>query len=77
MSELKYEYLLKYTYDDYKHWEGNWELIHGIPNSMSPSPRIEHQLVSGKINFQLLTLLKNCNKCKALLPVDWRVNTEE
>lgn len=77
MSELKYEYLPKYTYDDYKHWEGKWELIHGIPYAMSPAPRIEYQLVSGKINFQLLTLLKNCNKCKALLPVDWRVNTEE
>ena len=70
MSELKYEYLPKYTYDDYKHWEGKWELIHGIPYAMSPAPRIEHQLVSGKINFQLLTLFKNSIKCNALLPVD-------
>ena len=77
MSELKIEYLPKYKYDDYKQWEGKWELIHGIPYAMSPAPRIEHQLVSGKINFQLLTLLKNCKKFKALLPVDWRVNMEE
>ncbi len=25
--------LLNYTYDDYKNWEGDWELIDGIPVS--------------------------------------------
>lgn len=77
MSELKKEYLPKYTYDDYKNWEGKWELIHGIPYAMSPAPRIEHQEVSGKIYFQLSNLLKNCKNCKTLLPVDWRINSNE
>ncbi len=77
MSELKKEYLPKYTYNDYKQWKGNWELIHGIPYAMSPAPRIEHQEVSGKINYQLLNLLRDSKKCKALLPVDWRVNKED
>ncbi len=43
MSELKIEYLPKYKYDDYKQWEGKWELIHGIPYAMSPALGFEHQ----------------------------------
>jgi hypothetical protein len=27
-----------YTYRDYLHWEGKWEVIDGIPNAMSPAP---------------------------------------
>ena len=76
MSELKTEYLPKYTYDVYKHWEGKWELIHGIPYAMSPAPGFEHQKISGLIHFQLENLLKNCGKCQAVLPIDWRLDTE-
>lgn len=77
MSDVKHKYLPKYTYEDYKLWEGKWELIHGIPYAMSPAPRIEHQEVSGNINYQLLTLLKHCKNCKTLLPVDWKIDSEE
>ena len=31
MSALKKEDLPAYTYEDYQHWEGDWELIEGIP----------------------------------------------
>ena len=31
-----HEYLPHYTYEDYCMWEGNWELIDGIPYAMSP-----------------------------------------
>jgi hypothetical protein len=27
-----------YTYEDYCKWEGRWELINGIPHTMSPAP---------------------------------------
>ena len=77
MSDLKKEFLPKYKYDDYKKWEGKWELIHGIPYAMSPAPRIEHQEVSGKIHIQLSSLLKECKKCKVLLPIDWKIYFEE
>ena len=70
--ELQKKYLPNYTYDDYEQWEGKWELINGIPFAMSPAPGIAHQEVSGKIHYQLLNLLKNCNNCKALLAIDWR-----
>ncbi|WP_022852585.1 Uma2 family endonuclease [Thermodesulfatator atlanticus] len=68
---LKYP---KYTYDDYKNWEGRWELIDGIPYAMTPMPPPKHQRVSNNIAWQLNELLKDCEKCKAYLPVDWKID---
>ena len=42
--------LEKYTYEDYRHWEGDWELIDGIPQAMAPSPALKHQFIMMKIN---------------------------
>lgn len=74
MSVQKQEYLPDYTVTDYELWEGDWELIEGVPYSMSPAPTINHQLVSQNIAVQLSNTLKNCGHCKALLPVDWAIN---
>ena len=71
--ELKLEDLPHYTYDDYVQWEGRWELIRGIPFAMVPAPVIRHQDLCVEIVFQLKTLLKDCLKCKVLLPLDWQV----
>ena len=49
MSVIKQEYLPNYTYDDYKNWEGNWEVIYGVPYAMSPAAMIKHQAISNKI----------------------------
>jgi len=64
----------RYTYDDYAGWEGRWELIEGVPFAMSPSPGWKHQMVSSKIAWQLEELLKGCERCRALLPVDWKIS---
>jgi hypothetical protein len=34
-----------YTYSDYEQWEGQWELIDGIPYAMSPLPVPKHQKI--------------------------------
>ena len=73
---LAEKYLPHYTYEDYKNWEGKWELIEGIPFAMSPAPTLKHQIVSNKIAWQLEELLKNCKECKALLPVDWKISED-
>ena len=74
MGALKLEDLPHYTYDDYKNWEGNdWELIYGQAFCMSPAPMIEHQHISSKIAWELQAIFNNCKKCKALLPVDWKI----
>ena len=70
------DYLPHYTYDDYKQWEGRWELIYGVPYAMSPAPMIRHQQVSNKIAWQLQELLDDCEECMALLPVDWKISED-
>jgi len=74
MGALKEEYYPSYTYDDYKIWEGEWELIYGIPYAMAPAPMIKHQAISNKIAWQLQDVVKECKICQALLPIDWKVD---
>lgn len=74
MKGLKIDYIPRYTYTDYLQWEGRWELIEGIPYSMTPSPVFKHQKVSSNIHIQLSKLLEDCGKCKALLPLDWKID---
>jgi Uma2 family endonuclease len=70
------DHLPNYTYDDYKEWEGDWELIAGVPYAMSPAPNITHQEINSKIMFELMTQLKNCKNCKALPEVDWKIDDD-
>jgi len=67
------KYAASYTYDEYKNWEGKWELLYGMPYAMSPAPMVEHQSISQKISRQLDELLDECNECQALLPVDYKI----
>lgn len=75
MSAIKKEeYYPSYTYDEYKLWKDDWELIYGIPYAMSPAPMIKHQLISNKIAWQLQESLTDCKECQALLPIDWKID---
>jgi len=74
MGALKEEDLPCYSYDDYKLWEGDWELIHGVPYAMAPAPMIKHQAISNNIARYLGEALENCKTCQALLPVDWKID---
>lgn len=76
MSGLQITDLPHYTYADYVLWDGKWELIAGIPYAMSPTPTIQHQDISYNIAIQLAYILKNCDKCRALLPIDWKIDEE-
>lgn len=63
-----------YTYDDYKEWEGDWELIDGIPMAMSPAPMRKHQSIATKIISYLDTQLEECSLCEVLGEVDYKVD---
>ena len=76
MGALKIEDIPQYTYDDYKHWEDRWELINGYPYAMAPMPMLKHKQISNKIAWQLEEILKDCNKCQAYLPVDWKISDD-
>jgi len=76
MGALRVEDLPHYTYDDYKIWEGKWELIDGVPYSMAPSPIFEHQNISIEIAFELKQKLKNCKNCKQIAALDWKISND-
>jgi len=61
-----------YSYNDYKIWEGDWELIDGFPYAMSPKPMIKHQQVSGNIYFEL-KLKNKCKHCLLAQEIDYKI----
>lgn len=70
------KYLPGYSYEDYKEWVGEWELIYGIPYAMSGVNSITHQDIKSKIIFELIVKLKVCIECEALSEVDWIVDDD-
>ncbi len=72
MGILKLEDL-NYTYDDYKLWKGDWELIEGVPIAMSPAPVIKHQSLASEISYNLRQQLDDCLGCEVLSEVDYKV----
>lgn len=69
----------QYTYNDYKLWEGNWELINGYPIAMSPAPKRTHQLFSTAFAGEVRNIIKS-NKlscdCNVFVELDWIVNDD-
>ncbi|MFP4062105.1 MAG: Uma2 family endonuclease [Halochromatium sp.] len=59
-----------YRIADYRRWEGDWELIQGIPLAMAPSPGIEHQRVARRLLRELDASLDDCPRCEALHEID-------
>jgi hypothetical protein len=59
-----------YTYDDYCKWEGQWELIEGIPHAMSPAPPPKHQIIASALSYVFIDAMKGCKNCKTSQPLD-------
>ncbi|MBP6431060.1 MAG: Uma2 family endonuclease [Ferruginibacter sp.] len=68
-----------YTYNDYKLWKGDWELINGYPIAMSPAPKRKHQLFTSNFCREFGNSLQkqkaNCN-CNVYIELDWVVNDD-
>lgn len=66
-----------YTLEDYQHWEGNWELIEGMPYAMAPSSTVTHQTVgfniAANIKEQFNKIECSCHQCSVLMEADWHV----
>lgn len=60
-----------YTYNDYLHWEGKWEIIEGILYAMSPTPVPNHQRVSAKLSAEFINQLRQCQKYQVYQPIDY------
>jgi len=65
-----------YTYEDYCQWEGNWEMIYGVPLAMAPAPMINHQAIAYEIAYELKSSSRDCKKCLVLGEADWKVNDD-
>ena len=76
MGHPRIEDLPHYVYADYVLWKGRWELIYGIPYAMTPAPGIQHQSISNNIAWLLKELLTECAECRALLPIDWKIDDD-
>jgi Uma2 family endonuclease len=68
-------YAEHYTYDDYKNWEGEWEIIDGFPYAMSPKPMIRHQRVSGNI-YAKFREKNSCKKCFPAIEIDYKISED-
>jgi Uma2 family endonuclease len=68
--------ILNYTYEDYKNWEGSWELIDGIPVSMAPAPMRIHQDIATELIFILKSFLEKneCPDCEVSFENDWKIS---
>jgi Uma2 family endonuclease len=67
----------RYTYDDYKNWSDEWELIEGYPYSLMPSAKRKHHDFATNFVWVVRSLLfgKPCN-CRVYAELDWIVSSE-
>ncbi len=71
---LAKEHLPRYTYEDYKSWQGDWELIDGVPYALA-FPSFEHQRVVLRIaRFIDEFLEKECRNCTVGIDTDYVID---
>jgi Uma2 family endonuclease len=69
----------RYTYNDYKNWKEDWELIDGYPLQFLPSATAKHNRIQGGLFFQSkLSLQKNESDCvcEIFTELDWKISEE-
>jgi Uma2 family endonuclease len=70
-------YIPTYTVNDWKLWEGDWELIKGTPVAMAPAPLNKHQFIGSALVIYLGNRLmknkQNCD-CRILYEQDWIID---
>lgn len=77
--ELTINDIPRYTYKDYELWEGDWELIKGIPYSMAPAPDWKHQNFGSNFVHKFKSAFEqsqiNC-ECVVLYECDWIISDD-
>lgn len=66
----------KYTYQDYKNWKEDWELIDGYPLQLLPSPSAKHSKTLSRLIYQGMKSFdaqKKCN-CMVFSELDWKLS---
>ena len=63
----------RYIYEDYKLWQGDWELIDGYPFAMAPSPYGKYQKLMSRLLYLLNNELEECD-CEVYPELDWIID---
>ncbi len=69
----------RYTYNDYKNWKEDWELVDGYPLQFLPSASMNHNKVQMRLIGQsLFSLQKNedASNCEVFAELDWKINED-
>lgn len=66
--------LPQHTWEDYAAWEGDWELIRGVPYSMSPAAKLRHHKVIWSLHPELRAALASNPEWCAMTEMDWIVD---
>ncbi len=69
-------HLQHYTYEDFRNWEGKWELFEGYPVAMSPAPMINHQAIAYRFAMELGMQIEECNHCLVLGEEDYKLSDD-
>ena len=69
-------YVETYTYEDYKRWKGEWELIKGVPLAMAPNLVVIHQIISGIFYRMLDEIIEEREDCFVIIKEDYIVSEE-
>ena len=72
----KEEYRPYYTYEDYKEWEGDWELIGGNAYAMAPSPRFNHQSIASLLIQSIGESIRSCKNCMVVFEMDYKISDD-
>ncbi len=71
------KYAPRYTIEDYRLWQGDWELWGGIAIAMTPSPFGRHQAILVALVSELRAVLREGGcQATALVELDWIVSNE-
>ena len=70
-------YIPHYTFEDYKQWQGDWQLIDGVAIAMTPSPVSRHEQIVANLIYELMSNIERhgCD-CRAYAGLDWIVSDD-
>jgi Uma2 family endonuclease len=69
----------RYTYNDYKNWKEDWELVNGYPFQLLPSASFKHSRIQGNLIYQSNLSLKQNDEdcsCSVFPELDWKISED-
>lgn len=68
-------YLPHYTVEDYKKWQGDWELIEGVPVALA-SPKYIHQRIVTRLASIIEPQLEEWEDCNLVVELDYIISQD-